>query len=75
MVSFMWNVKKQNKQNKSHGYGKQSGGARWKRGWGMGKMGEGGQEVQTSSYEMNMTWVCGVKHKCDHSRWYCSTYL
>ena len=30
--------------------------------WGMGKMGEGVQKVQTSSYKINESWGCNVQH-------------
>ena len=28
----------------------------------VGKMGEGGQKVQTSSYNMNKSWGCNIQH-------------
>ena len=32
------------------------------RGRGVGKMGEGGQKVQTASYEISKSWGCNVQH-------------
>ena len=32
------------------------------RGQVVGKMGEGGQKVQTSSYKINKSWGCDVQH-------------
>ena len=31
-------------------------------GWGAGEMHEGGQKVQTSSYNINTFWGCNVQH-------------
>ena len=31
-------------------------------GWGVDKMGEGGQNVQTSSYKIKRPWECNVNH-------------
>ena len=39
----------------------------------MGKMGEGGQKVRTSSYKKSKSWGCNVQHG-DYS-WYCTAYL
>ena len=36
------------------------------RGWRVGKMGEGGQHVQTSIYKINKSWGCNVQ-RGDHS--------
>ena len=33
-----------------------------KMGWGVGKMGEEGQKVQTSSYKINKSWGYNVQH-------------
>lgn len=30
--------------------------------WEVAEMGDGGQEVQTSSYEMKKSWGCDVQH-------------
>ena len=58
-LTYIWNLNKQTK-NQAHKYREQIGG------WGgvavVGKMGEGGQKVQTSSYKINKSWGCNVQH-------------
>ena len=40
----------------------------------MGKMGEGGQKVQSSSYKINKSWGCNIQHgNCSY--YYCIAYL
>ena len=41
--------------------------SRGEKGHGVGKMGEGGQEVQTSSYKINKSWGCNVQYN-DYSQ-------
>ena len=36
--------------------------ARGERAWGLGEMGEWGQEVQACSYKISKSWGCNVEH-------------
>ena len=50
-----------NKKTQTHAYREQIGSCqRW--GLGAGKMGEGGQKVQISSYKICKSWGCNVQH-------------
>ena len=40
----------------------------------MGKMSEGGQKTQPSSYKINKFWVCNAQQD-DYSQQYCIAYL
>ena len=48
------------KKKKDHRYREQFGGCQ-KRGMGVLKMGEGGQNVQTSTYKINKSWRCNIQ--------------
>ena len=53
--------KEKHKKKRAHKYRQQVGGfQRWV--WGMGKMGEDGQKVQTSSDKISKFWGCDVQH-------------
>ena len=49
------------KKRKSHRYREQTGGCQ-RQGWVLGKMGEGNQKLQTSSYTVNKSCGCNVQH-------------
>ena len=57
IISFTHGIKKK----QAHQYRKQISSC-WRWIVGVGKMGEGGQKVQTSWYKINKTWGCNVQH-------------
>ena len=40
----------------------------------VGKIGEGDQEVKTSSYKINKSWGCNAQHR-EHSQQYCNSFV
>ena len=55
MISIICGMKKK----KAHRYKEQIGGSQR---LGLGEMGEGGQNIQTSSYKIIKSWGCKIQH-------------
>ena len=70
---YMWNLK-HNSNNKSSSQIQRTYRGCQRRGCRVGKMGEGGQKDQTSSYKTNKSWGHNVQDG-DHSSYYCIVYL
>ena len=60
-LTYMWNVKKQTNKHKLIDTENKLVVAR-SGGWELGKMGEVGQKIQTSSYKINKSWGGNVQH-------------
>ena len=62
-TTYIWNPKQTSKRGDTESRSVVARNSRW----GVGNMGESGQEIQTSSFKISKAWVCNAPPHCDYS--------
>ena len=66
-TTYIWNPKQTSKRGDTEGRSVVARNSRW----GVGNVGESGQEIQTSSFKISKAWVCNSAPHCDYSQQHC----